>query len=283
MPCRCGKDQTLVPCYVLNYPAALADALMTDEEKEMKANYKCKRICNANKGCRKHKCKEVCCPVRAVAADELGLHLCMKVCGKMLQCKKHECGDFCHIGNCKPCKVYANQPLFCPCGTAKIDPPVLCGTQQPTCDRPCQKVQPCGHRCTLRCHLGSCPPCLEIVDKTCNCGSTMISQVHCSSLRSSCGKMCGKELACGHLCQKVCHKVGGCGDVCGQKCGKQRANCAHRCMAPCHPGKECPDEACTAEIRVFCACGHRWVLAQCRASAEKETATLECNAACMKH
>lgn len=263
---------------------------MTEEQREKVRNYRCKRICNKEKGCKKHKCKEQCCPARALgsaAYDVQGLHLCMKVCGKQLSCKKHECGDFCHLGNCKPCKVYSNQPLFCPCGSVKKDPPVLCGTVQPTCNKPCGKQQECGHQCTLKCHLGSCPPCLQMVDKTCNCGSSTIHQVHCSSLRSSCGKVCAKELPCGHQCEKVCHKDGECGfkqaTGCGQKCGKQRAHCPHRCMQSCHTGSDCPDEPCSAEIRVFCGCNYRWVLAQCKATLEKETTpTIECNAACVK-
>lgn len=53
--------------------------------------------------------------------------MCLQSCNKTLSCGKHECGDFCHLGLCKPCRVYSREPLYCPCGIAKIDPPIKCG------------------------------------------------------------------------------------------------------------------------------------------------------------
>ena len=84
-------------------------------------------MCNTTKSCKRHKCKNICCPVQK-GVDPNGDHMCLITCNKTLECGKHECNEFCHIGFCKPCRVYSRDPLFCPCGFAKKDPPIRCGT-----------------------------------------------------------------------------------------------------------------------------------------------------------
>jgi len=235
--CQCGKDKRLVPCYVQNYPAELAQQVESEATLESYKSFRCQKICNQYKRCKKHRCKNVCCAVRKGAADPQGHHMCLLVCNKTLACKEHICNDFCHLGYCKPCKVYSREPLFCPCGVAKIDPPVKCGQQPPTCSGPCQKVNACGHRCPLKCHLGNCPPCLEPVTKTCSCGKETSEGIYCSKNPPNCGQACGFPLKCGHVCQKVCHQKGQCFTTveelmekgCGQRCMKRRSNCQHRC------------------------------------------------------
>lgn len=170
-------------------------------------------------------------------ADPSGRHLCLKMCNKTLACGKHQCNSFCHLGYCKPCRNISNQPLACPCGSVKIEPPIPCGTAQPTCNNPCSNVLPCGHKCTMKCHLGNCPPCLEVVTKLCNCGSELVPNVYCNQQKHSCARVCDKELPCGHHCQKVCHLPGQCfGNEeellvkgCGERCNKVRVSCNHRC------------------------------------------------------
>ena len=56
--------------------------------------------------------------------------------------------------------------------------------------------------------------------------------------------------------------------------------CPHRCQSMCHPGKECPEVECDAEMRHYCKCGHRYVLTVCKSLAEREP--LACNADCWK-
>jgi len=138
---------------------------MSEEELAESQNFICKKICNQLKSCKKHKCKDACCPVQPGRPDPEGRHLCLLTCQKDLTCGKHKCNEFCHLGKCKPCRVFSSQPLYCPCGIAKVDPPVKCETQQPTCGGPCKQKLPCGHNCAIRCHPGPCPPCLEMVDK----------------------------------------------------------------------------------------------------------------------
>ena len=159
---------------------------MSQEELSNSLNFSCTKICNQNKSCKRHKCKEICCPVKK-GLDPLGKHICLSVCKKTLGCGVHQCNDFCHIGFCKPCRIYSREPLYCPCGIAKLDPPVKCGQIQPTCLGPCLTVQPCGHKCALKCHLGGCPPCLEPVNKTCVCGKETHEKVWCHQRNPNCG------------------------------------------------------------------------------------------------
>jgi transcriptional repressor NF-X1 len=290
--CACGKDRRLVPCYKINYPEHLKLQLMTPEEYEEIENYKCKKICGALQSCKKHKCKEVCCPVKKGVNDPLGRHLCLKTCNKTLSCGKHQCGAFCHISLCKPCRWASTQPLFCPCGATRTDPPIMCNTPVPTCDNKCTKVLACGHQCVLRCHVGPCPPCLEVVTKVCNCGQEIMPNAYCNQSRHSCGKTCGQSLPCGHSCEKVCHPPGACfppggreellASGCGSRCSEPLKYCKHRCPLPCHPGAPCQDETpCEAEIRLYCKCGFRFVQTLCKSIPDREP--IECNSDCWKH
>ena len=125
-------------------------------------NIKCDRICKELKSCNKHRCTEICCPVKNIlgrSGDPEGKHLCMITCNKLLSCKVHLCEDFCHL-ICKPCKIVSKDPLWCPCGTVKLDPPIKCGVNPPTCKNKCKKKLDCGHECSSKCHNGKCPPCL---------------------------------------------------------------------------------------------------------------------------
>ena len=84
---------------------------MTAEEFENSKQFICDKVCNMSKKCKRHKCKEVCCPARK-GPDPNGLHMCLLQCNKTLSCGIHKCADFCHQGQCKPCSVFSREPLF---------------------------------------------------------------------------------------------------------------------------------------------------------------------------
>jgi transcriptional repressor NF-X1 len=153
----------------------------------------------------------------------------------------------------------------------------------------CKKVNGCGHQCTLRCHEGNCPPCLEIVTKICACGKEISPNVYCNQQAHSCGIICGLSLPCGHNCSKVCHKLGECfpsrEDLiekgCSAPCGKPLKYCKHRCQESCHPSRDCEvDTPCEAEIRNYCKCGVRFVNTICKSIPDREL--IECNSECWK-
>lgn len=128
--CECGKDKRMVPCFTVNYPAELKQELMTEEELLKATRFSCTKVCNQTKSCKRHKCKRICCSVKKGTGDPDGHHICLQTCNKTLTCGVHQCNDFCHIGFCKPCRVYSREPLYCPCGVEnnyKLDPPIKCG------------------------------------------------------------------------------------------------------------------------------------------------------------
>ena len=116
--------------------------------------------------------------------------------------------------------------------------------------------------------------CMQIVSP-CHC-EKVSKPVRCSQANFSCGKLCGKRLACGHRCPHKCHP-GTCPEcmltatvnchcgaetqtlLCSQRdlrcdrvCGKVLACGRHKCEKVCHDGScgGCPMEG----LRL-CPCG----------------------------
>ena len=254
--CLCGRKEIQINC------SSASDVIL------------CNTICEIKLPCNKHKCLQECC---LLSPKE---HECKKICREVLSCGEHECGRKCHKGKCKPCDAKLSKPLVCACGAEVILPPVLCGTQIPTCERQCRKELPCEHLCYYRCHFGNCPPCEELVTKKCLCGNTTINKVKCSK-DVKCTSLCSNVMSCGHFCSKICHKIGKCEDErkemrnilkleaikesnslkmaqsfgCCLPCGKKRKDCNHLCDALCHPEIDCPITECTVICKATCSCG----------------------------
>ncbi|NP_001277377.1 transcriptional repressor NF-X1 isoform 2 [Mus musculus] len=217
---------------------------------------------------------------------------CSNACENILNCGQHHCAELCHGGQCQPCRIILNQ--VCYCGSTSRD--VLCGTDVGksdgfgdfSCLKICGKDLKCGsHTCSQVCHPQPCQPCprLPHLVRYCPCGQTPLSQLleHGSNARKtcmdpvpSCGKVCGKPLACGssdfiHTCEKLCHE-GDCGPcsrtsviscrcsfrtkelpctslksedatfMCDKRCNKKRLCGRHKCNEICCVDKEhkCP-------------------------------------------
>lgn len=115
----------------------------------------------------------------------------------------------------------------CFCGSTP-DPKPRLGTPH-SCANPCSRPRTCGHACPLPCHPGPCPPCQITIQQPCFCGKQVLS-FRCANLAPSragqsaspsCGKICGKSLACGnHTCESVCHD-----GPCAPCPVKERAKC----------------------------------------------------------
>jgi len=284
--CRCGETTSQVPCSEIT------------EGREIL----CQKACKALRGCGRHVCNRVCCPLAGNAskskgkrrAVELGTvvdtteddpeswHTCDLICGKRLTCGNHNCMLPDHRGPCPRCLQSSFEELICPCNRTIIEPPVPCGTRI-NCAYPCaQPPPPCGHpRTPHTCHAAEesspCPPCPHLTNRTCDCGKSLVRNVRCSQERVSCGTACGKLLDCGyHACDRNCH-TGECGP-CAQVCGKPRKGCGHPCPIPCHAPSACPStetEPCPVVITVTCACGRITQPAPCGASR-----VLKCQDAC---
>ena len=272
--CRCGGSSRMVECGLVNY---------SDN-----TPYICKKVCGQVKSCGKHKCKRKCCEV----GSRDPRHLCLLVCDKPLTCKLHICPEFCHLGFCKPCKIFSTQPITCACGESRKEPPIMCGESPPFCPNKCSKELPCGHKCQIPCHPGICGSCSERVQQKCHCGKKLVAHVLCSQ-GISCGLVCNESLPCGHRCQKVCH-TGECFEEeeakdilvsgCGGKCNMLRV-CGHRCQQTCHPNEDCPnEEPCLAEKKVPCECGYRYSKQSCMSTQTiYPHPPLECDAECLKY
>lgn len=133
-----------------------------------------------------------------------------------------------------------------------------------SCGAPCARG--CAwHGCAAGvCHPGPCPPCAASVHVPCFCGAQARVAVRCSQLAAqlpealaalsldevhaarlgavSCGRVCGRRLACGHhTCQAPCH-AGAC------------APCSATLdAAPCHCGRHTRTQACAARDAASCA------------------------------
>lgn len=170
---------------------------------------------------------------------------------------------------------------LCYCGKETdpgFDPwlvPHSCGEK---CGRPLQPA--CSHKCIVLCHPGACPPCPQTVRVSCHCGQSSPTVKRCSAAAWTCGKTCGRALACGiHACALSCHPVD-CAPCtktsiqscacrrtkeprpcstpvwkCGTPCGKLLACGYHSCSSICHPPGECPP--CPLSQVRHCPCGKR--------------------------
>ena len=196
---------------------------------------------------------------------------------------------------CPTCQTHLRRipsAYYCFCGKMR-DPelnryitPHSCGD---TCGRktkpdPTRKYN-CPHKCLLRCHPGSCPPCELSVSRECGCGKTQITaKCLASDIEVACNKPCGKQLSCGqHFCERICHsdpcsecevkkvQICFCGSEkkevecnletalidtfsCGKTCGKPLKCGNHKCEQTCHFGAcdECP---LTPQSVTHCPCG----------------------------
>jgi transcriptional repressor NF-X1 len=131
----------------------------------------------------------------------------------------------------------------------------------------------------MKCHYDPCPPCEELLEKTCKCGKKTLKLVRCSR-DANCGISCDTILPCKHKCGIVCHE-GAC-DMergvkgCGAKCKKIK-DCGHPCESACHPTAPCPDNKCKVQVKITCDCGHRETLISC---GDKGQVKLECDKTC---
>jgi transcriptional repressor NF-X1 len=252
---------------------------------------RCDRVCKAQMSCLRHKCNVQCCPSFQES------HICMQTCNRPLTetCKKgHKCDLPCHPNKCPPCLRLIREPLTCYCGKEQISMgPYICSHPQPSCSQVCGKAAAngCSHGCSLTCHSGECPPCVEIIDRECTGGhKNRVKNVKCGQKNVSCGEKCGKKLpGCDHFCMKICH-LGECQDgptpQCNQICGKviPGVSCSvHGCQQNCHPNSDCVQTGqCTFKILGTCECGLIQKSVNCGISTGENQVLIPCDSNCAK-
>ena len=155
-------------------------------------------------------------------------------------CSHHTCSKLCHPPSRTPppCRFDPQRVVSCACGRCRIarssdelaassthstsaflPPRTSCTSPLPTCTSPCSRPLSCGHLCQAACHWDPCPPCTELVERTCRCGATkhkipcgeaVLAQLPTNSDTPAseailCDKPCQALRACGrHQCGRVC-------------------------------------------------------------------------------
>nr|XP_032829270.1 NF-X1-type zinc finger protein NFXL1 [Petromyzon marinus] len=284
--CRCGRHSKAMPC-LKEY---LCDTRCTQQRTCQRHACRrkccdgncpqCDQVCARSLSCKNHKCSSIChpgscypCGVSVEVSCACGSTKVTVPCGREKHTRPPRCKQLCSAQS--DCHHAAREPHRCHGG--------LCPPCRQTCRLP---LKPCGHVCPAPCHDNdtlaepaaaqragpwelpapvvkravSCPPCMQPTPTKC-LGGHEESALPCHAARpSSCGRACGRLLACGnHTCSLVCHAVTGSGlqagpecAVCEEGCARSRPEgCTHRCKRRCHLGP-CP--ACTHTIRTPCHC-----------------------------
>lgn len=255
--------------------------------------HSCGQTCGAKLNC-PHPCTQICHPGPHQECSAMGPKVscfcgkhkvqttcsntpyngfsCEKVCGKPLKCKLHSCRQKCHRRGCRPCRAKVKASCYCGKETKTIQcSKVAQDSKGPggfSCDSICGAPLDCGnHFCQKPCHMSSSHRC-DLKPKShemCHCRKFTVKEIigrprdSCLEPIPSCGKVCGRTLACGHECREKCHpgacpscetrrtvvcqcgsnkfeiKCGAPAPQCQKKCGALLLCTRHRCEKLCCP------------------------------------------------
>ncbi|KAF9487195.1 hypothetical protein BDN71DRAFT_1458737 [Pleurotus eryngii] len=261
MRCHCGKDEKTFKCRQLAKAAEATDVRCCEQKCAKSLNcgkHQCPRICHpgpclpcdikVTKRCwcgRKTK-EEIC------GENMSERYACTNTCAKVYLCGVHSCERACHPEHLDSsgreiCPYDPSVLRHCPCGKVELTslslpllspafqssclPRTSCSDPVPTCTSQCLKNLPCSHQCQVPCHLRDCPPCQELVERSCRCGGTR-KHIPCSQLYDPqtgvelevlCDKPCGAFRACGkHECKRICCPLAGFAMGQGKTKGRRR-------------------------------------------------------------
>ncbi|XP_077978274.1 transcriptional repressor NF-X1-like isoform X2 [Glandiceps talaboti] len=273
---ECGQCQVLVnqECYCgrCNRDVLCGDASTICTSVEGTGFYACEQICGRELSCGNHPCQQQChqgpcqpcqllpsvathCPCGQTSISTLlsdgktrtsctdPLPTCQQICNKRHSCgsqdDQHLCKSICHTGECDPCS--GTSIVKCRCGYMDkeipcIDIVITAPSQQPTCDKRCNKKRQCGrHRCIQRCcvdeehkcplvcnrklncgwhkceepcHGGNCEQCWQtgFDELTCYCGAEILfPPIPCGTRPPECSRACTRQHDCDHAIQHTCH------------------------------------------------------------------------------
>lgn len=219
--CRCKTTKRTESCHiVLSGPYLCKTACKTKktcnrhrcttvccEAKDARLHeaHLCIQLCGKPLLCGEHTCEEFChigtCPpCRVVRRHPLTCGcgdavieppipcgtqapFCPNTCGAEMSCG-HRCPALCHVDSHPPCTHLVTRV----CAGKHTELTNIPCHVTVSCNKPCDRLLNCGHRCTAKCHSfdTECPPC------TAPCGA---SRVHCE-----------------HPCDQLCHPGSFCGE-----------------------------------------------------------------------
>ncbi|KAG2140668.1 hypothetical protein DEU56DRAFT_885849 [Suillus clintonianus] len=245
--------------------------------------------------CGDGKDRAVVCAVEGELGWE-GRYECDGVCGRPFACGVHTCEKGCHPPSFTPqrCPLDPSIMQTCACGRftlptveqhdrythqritpTKSDPSdkdiayflgprTSCTIPVPTCKQRCIKTLPdCSHQCGVSCHIGPCPPCTELIERTCRCGATK-KMIKCGEIIKAsenneagevlCDRACIALRTCGrHQCNRICCPLASLAAAQKGK-GKKRAGLLdelgveegglHECDLPCGKLLSCGNHRC---------------------------------------
>ena len=287
----CGHSCNL-PCH---YP---------DTKHQQSCQQQCtKTLCHRNHPCPK-KCHDEACPpcqesvkvtlpcshsALVQCSEDISNYECTEKCTKILSCG-HQCRGLCYE-ECGPCNVRLEQRTL-ECGHSVTN--VRCGAVV-TCSQPCERMLPCGHRCSEQCGQPCSVLCMVPVLSSLQqaaCSHAALVPCHAADGGDTavirCEQECGQEMLCGHVCSGQCGtcSTSGLHPPCEAPCGRQLV-CGHPCEAVC--GQLCPP--CTRRCLLRCPhgqckarCGEECTLDRCKEKCtwrcQHKKCTKKCNAVC---
>lgn len=223
---------------------------------------------------------------------------CAKVCNELLPCGQHRCKEKCHKGLCYDCDTKLSSECYCGNTTMELDcskrkRKTTCKVEEDgqvkkwtglfSCDKTSTGLYTCGlHEYNFKCAAKKeqdfiCP--LTPKDtETCPCGSSLVRDIlgqprlSCEEKIPLCGKVCNKELPCGHKCLYNCHE-GDC-PTCPQ-ISKQHCRCGQQLFnTPCSMLKHGEKPFCRRKCQAKLQCRRHRCNEMCCAH-EKEARGLE--------
>ncbi|KAG1729490.1 uncharacterized protein EDB91DRAFT_1159352 [Suillus paluster] len=210
--CYCGKEEKEVPC---GDRKGWVVVCAVEGEVGWEGQYECDGVCDRPFACGVHTCEKGCHPPSFTPPRCPLDPSIMQTCA---------CGRFA-LPTVEQHDRYTHQRLES-ITTPKSDasgkdiayflgPRTSCTVPIPTCQQRCIKMLPdCSHQCGVSCHIGPCPPCTELVERTCRCGTTK-KMVKCGEVIETndgdetgevlCDRACQALRTCGrHRCNRIC-------------------------------------------------------------------------------
>jgi len=252
VPCRCGSK--LVPQVVCGAPPS-----------ELRQLLICDRPCDDMLPCRRHKCQNLCCPLRKLsttgkkkmAPGLIGIVTRVREVTKLRNGEYIAAAPTTPLGSAEELSETAHQGQQHPHAEQLISPH--------TCNVSCNRLLNCGiHYCDHPCgsfahfsnlvtadgvsNQGVCPPCGRLIHEplSCYCGRERIpSPYRCGTKSPKCIQRCNRVRPCGHQCNRPCfeHEDGTCG------------RCSELVRKVCVGGHEARFAPCFANITCSRQCG----------------------------
>ncbi|OMH84184.1 FKBP12-associated protein-like protein [Zancudomyces culisetae] len=196
-PCYCGAEQRTVSVHVGDKEVGYIMNKVEDSDRHTLVQhtgyYSCSNKCNVAFRCGLHSCESSChshqlaAPNKHESSEPIDLELCPFDISVITTC---------HCG----------QKSLAELGVVRNS----CRDEVPACDSKCFKVLACGHKCSVNCHPGSCPPCTTLVSAYCRCGQKSF-EMQCSQVKAEiedsrvCTNVCTKLRTCKrHQCRVIC-------------------------------------------------------------------------------